>query len=428
MKPAWVVVDLAFGDSGKGATVDALVRRYRADWVIRHHGGAQAGHNVVTEDGRHHTFSQFGAGSLIPGVRTLLGPAFIMHPLALLLEAQQLHRIGCWDALERLVVSDQIRVITPVQQAELHLRELARGAAAHGTTGVGIDPCVRDAQNGHSDNIIALDLGGSPDQLAHKLRSQQQRKRAELDGFRGIPHPAADAAWSLLDDTELVSRVLDAWAPIANIAMVNTPEAVDIVQHAELPVFEGAQGILLDEVWGFYPHTTWGDCTFGEAKALLGDRPFQSLGVTRSVTCRHGAGPLPGYTSDFDALSEPHNTPEGWQGAFRKGALDVVLLRYALDVVGPVDGLAINHMDWVEADWPLVVGHDIDGVCIQEWEKGTVADIEHRAMLTHKLLQASPVIRTVRHEELLPRLSSELATPVRVTGSGPTASSRRWFD
>ena len=74
--------------------------------------GAQAGHNVVTADGRHHTFSQFGAGTFIDGVRTLLGPDFVVHPLALLIEAERLSDIGCTDALRRLVATDQIRVIT----------------------------------------------------------------------------------------------------------------------------------------------------------------------------------------------------------------------------------------------------------------------------------------------------------------------------
>ena len=66
------VVDLGFGDSGKGTMIDYLARRHEADMVVRFNGGPQAGHNVVLPDGRHHTFSQFGSGSFVPGVRTLL--------------------------------------------------------------------------------------------------------------------------------------------------------------------------------------------------------------------------------------------------------------------------------------------------------------------------------------------------------------------
>jgi len=62
-RSAFLVVDLGFGDAGKGLLSDYLTRTTGARWVVRFNGGAQAGHNVVTAEGRHHTFSQFGAGS-----------------------------------------------------------------------------------------------------------------------------------------------------------------------------------------------------------------------------------------------------------------------------------------------------------------------------------------------------------------------------
>ena len=64
MKRAIITVGLGFGDEGKGATVDFLARRLEADLVVRYCGGSQAGHNVELPDGRRHTFSQFGAGTL----------------------------------------------------------------------------------------------------------------------------------------------------------------------------------------------------------------------------------------------------------------------------------------------------------------------------------------------------------------------------
>ena len=58
-------------------------------------------------------------------------------------------------------------------------------------------------------------------------------------------------------------------------------------------VFEGAQGVLLDEWHGFHPYTTWSTTTFANAEALLGRRAGACrLGVLRTYTTRHGAGPL----------------------------------------------------------------------------------------------------------------------------------------
>ncbi|WNZ64202.1 adenylosuccinate synthetase [Myxococcus sp. MxC21-1] len=61
-RTAHLVVDLGFGNASKGTLTDWLVRRHGAGLVVRFNGGAQAGHNGITDDGRHHTFSQFGAG------------------------------------------------------------------------------------------------------------------------------------------------------------------------------------------------------------------------------------------------------------------------------------------------------------------------------------------------------------------------------
>src|SRR5262249_13319738 len=75
MRRAIITVGLGFGDEGKGAVVDDRVRRYEAGLVVRYCGGSQAGHNVQRPDGRRHTFSQFGAGTLAPHrPRTYLGP------------------------------------------------------------------------------------------------------------------------------------------------------------------------------------------------------------------------------------------------------------------------------------------------------------------------------------------------------------------
>jgi hypothetical protein len=68
---AYVVGGLTFGDEGKGTTVDYLVRATGCGLVVRYNGGPQAAHHVVSEGGAWHCFAQFGAGTLVPGCRTL---------------------------------------------------------------------------------------------------------------------------------------------------------------------------------------------------------------------------------------------------------------------------------------------------------------------------------------------------------------------
>src|SRR5215831_5538603 len=115
MKRAIITVGLGFGDEGKGATVDFLTRRFEADLIVRYCGGSQAGHNVQLPDGRRHTFSQFGAGTLA-GVASYLGPRVILHPTALAREAAHLRELGS-DPYATLAVHPGCLVSTWFHQA-----------------------------------------------------------------------------------------------------------------------------------------------------------------------------------------------------------------------------------------------------------------------------------------------------------------------
>ncbi|HKV09020.1 MAG TPA: adenylosuccinate synthetase [Thermoanaerobaculia bacterium] len=430
-REAWAVVDLGFGDAGKGTIVDFLARERGASLVVRFNGGAQAGHSVVTGDGRHHTFSQLGAASFVPGVGTHLGPAFVFHPGALLVEARHLAAQQVPEPLARLTVDARARVITPFQQAAGRLRELARGSAAHGTCGVGVGEAVADALDGRDDVLTAADLRDLRGARA-RLVAQQERKRDELAEAQGLEDPRAVAEWAVLDDPALADRVLAAWAPLADVRILDPSAAERRIHAADRILFEGAQGVLLDETWGFHPHTTWSDCTFAGAEALLAgdDRPLRRLGVLRAYATRHGSGPFPTASPEFDrALPEPRLDPKSWQGAFRTGPLDTVLLRYALAVCGGVDGLALTCLDRI-ASWPVVpLCHtyetDHHGP-VSNLDPGPAADLSHRERLGRWLGQVRPVIDNVAPSDLAREVERCLGAPVWIVGEGPAAGDKRW--
>jgi adenylosuccinate synthase len=435
MKRAVIVVDLGFGDAGKGLVTDALVRRMGARTVVRFNGGAQAGHNVVLADGRHHTFSQLGAGTFVPGVRTVLTRHVAIHPTALLVEAERLARIGVEDALDRVLIDERARVTTPFHQAANRLRELARGEARHGSCGIGFGETIADAEAGHV--VTAADLRDPP-RLRARLVEMQERKRAELRSVVATlaPTEAVAREREILETPHVVDAWMDRVAAFVTRARIASEASLRAVFAEDAPVvFEGAQGVLLDEWYGFHPHTTWSTCTFHNAHSTLAEHGYSGdvlrLGVLRTFAVRHGAGPLPTEDACFEAIAEPHNVLGPWQGRVRRGLPDAVLVRYARDVCKGVDALALTHLDALPriARYGMCTHYEQpDGSALSSLPIAPPPDLEHQARLTQRLAHATPRIEWFaksagvrREEEVVARFAAEAGAPVVLCSRGPRA-------
>ncbi|WBB51869.1 adenylosuccinate synthetase [Verrucosispora sp. WMMA2044] len=404
-----MVVDLGYGDAGKGTVVDWLCATRPVRTVVRFNGGAQAAHNVVLRDGRHHTFAQFGAGTFRPGVRTHLSRHVVVDPLALAAEADHLAAVGVPDALGRLTVDGAALLATPYHRAANRARELARGADRHGSCGLGVGEAVAYGL-AHPDQAPRVADCRSPELLRRRLTVLRDRLSAEL-GPLDAP-PVADCLPAYRAFAERVEIVDRGWL-VAEL-------------RAGTCVFEGAQGVLLDEWHGFHPYTTWSTTTAANAEALLAEAGLAGsatrLGVLRTVTTRHGPGPL--VTEDPAlGLTDPHNPTNPWQGRFRFGHFDAVAHAYALAVAGGVDGLALTHLDLVGQGLDLRICHrytDSDGLV-----PGPPGDLDRQAALTTRLLQARPVYDRPSPVDWPTAVEQTLGVPVVLTSHGPTAEDKR---
>ncbi len=121
---AIIVADLTYGDAGKGSVVDFLTREKNAKTVVLYTGGAQAAHNVVDSLGRHHTFAQFGSGSLVPGTKTHISRFKLVNPLSMLKEARHLEDIGVNGLLKNTSIERQTLITTPFHQATNRIKEI----------------------------------------------------------------------------------------------------------------------------------------------------------------------------------------------------------------------------------------------------------------------------------------------------------------
>lgn len=356
-----IVVDLGFGDCGKGTVVDWLCGgegRGGVVAVVRFNGGAQAGHNVITNDGRHHTFSQFGAGSFQPGVRTFLSRYMLVDPLALLSEAAHLELVGVRGVLGRLAVDREALVVTPYHKAANQARERARGDGRHGSCGMGIGETAKHALEWDEEAVRVGDLYEAG--LVAKLDAIRMRVIAEF----------GETAFGVEGLVE-VEDVVRAWKLFTRAVVTVGGEHLGKLLAMGDVVFEGAQGVLLDENLGLHPHTTWSTTTFANAEMLLSEAgrggSAARIGVVRTYTTRHGAGPLVSEDENLTReLVERFNGSGEWQGAFRVGHFDGVAHRYAVEACGGVDGLAVTHLDVAERRGDLAL--------VEEWllESGEV--------------------------------------------------------
>jgi len=411
-----IVTDLGYGDAGKGTVVDWLCSPDGGGpvhTVIRFNGGAQAGHNVVTADGRHHTFAQFGSGTFTPGVRTHLSRFVLVDPLALAAEAAHLASAGVPDALGRLTVDRDALLVTPHHRAANQARELARGEKRHGSCGMGIGETASYALSNPAEAPRVRDCA-DPRALARKLSILRDWLTSEL-GDLHVP-----AAADLRD----AYRAFAAAVPLVDGGYLRR------LLRAGRAVFEGAQGVLLDEWRGFHPYTTWSTTTFDNAETLLAEAGESAirLGVIRCYMTRHGPGPFVTEDPTLE-VPEPHNhqgTERGtWQGPFRTGHLDAVALRYADEVSGGVDAVALTHLDTAATHpFRLCRSYQIDGRRLDRIVPGREHDLEWQEQLTGQLLRARPDYENPGGD--WPTTISELLNaPVVLTSSGPAVTSKQ---
>jgi len=357
VRKCFQVAGLMYGDEGKGSVVDALVRHSKADLVVRYNGGPQAGHNVVTPEGHHHCFSQFGSGTFVPGVRTHLSRFMLVNPANMNREEAHLCQLGVRDAYDRTSVSENSLIVTPYQAAVNRIQLLLDGR--HNSCGMGIGVAVSNHLR-YGDNVLfAGDLrnGKKAWEKIYFLREVSRLDAQSIVGSwlskKSISTDVYDAVNDELRGLVSYLRVesdyelMLSWAK--KVRIVSDAEEKDILRSSDVAVFEGAQGVLLDEVHGEEGFNTWSNCTFFNADELVkGLLPeVFRIGVVRMYLTRHGDGPLRGEDKMLDSLyPEMHNEDCGRQGKFRRAHFDFELLKKSLTIVGGVDYLAVNHLDY----------------------------------------------------------------------------------
>jgi len=262
-----------------------------------------------------------------------------------------------------------------------------------------------------------------------KLSRIQDHALAEVQALGRLPleDPALRAELGILRDPSTPDIWLEQLQPLLVKDVVVTEEIfLRSLRESGAIVLEGAQGVLLDEVHGFYPFNSWSDCTFRRAVSLLSDAGWagtlRRLGVLRCLPIRHGPGPFPTETDSVSAaIREPHNRETRWQGPVRYGWFDAVLGRYALEALGGVDMLAITHLDALSRleQWKLCDAYHLNGSNCLTRLAGLAGSL---TPLLEKIEPIWSAESNPREPRVLERIEAALGVDVSIGSHGPCAS------
>jgi len=321
---AKAVIGAGYGDEGKGLLTDLLAAATPDSIVIRSNGGAQAGHTVVTPDRRRHVFHHIGSGALA-GVATHLSAHFVVHPMMMLAEWRALRELG---ANVDVSCDPDALVTTPFDMLINQAAELARGDGRHGSCGLGFGETIE--RNLRPEFTIRVRHLFQPD-LRPRLRgiwSDWVPQRLAGLGLAALPRSIADN----LDIEGIVERyIADCEAFLDHVAL--WPDGR--IREKGQVIFEAAQGLMLDQDYGAFPHVTRSNTGLRNMLAIAAQAGIDAIDVTYVTRCyatRHGAGPLVHETTNLDgiAVNDPTNAPNTWQGAIRIAPLDLAVLRDAI--------------------------------------------------------------------------------------------------
>lgn len=293
-----IVIGLGYGDEGKGHVVSWLCSKTQNALVVRFNGGHQAGH-TVNYNGKRHVFSSFGSGSL-QDIPTYWNKYCTFNPVAFVKEYKLLDK-------PLIYVNPLCPVTTPF---DIAFNQICEQNNSNGSVGVGFGATIQRQQDHFTlfvqdlfyEKIVREKLRN----ISHyyDCKSSLNKKEKEADEF-----------FKSIDEVKKIITLAD-----------------DSIMNNYTPIFEGAQGILLDQDHGFFPNVTRSYTTSKNAFENFYKRPEEVYYVTRTYQTRHGKGFMSneGYELKLKNNENETNKSHAYQGEFRTGPIDIELLNYAL--------------------------------------------------------------------------------------------------
>ena len=375
------IVGAQWGDEGKGKITDFFAGE--SDYVVRFHGGNNAGHTVIV-DGKIFKLHLIPSGIIYGGPMSIIGNGVVVDPKALL---DEIEYIKGKEIDPRLMISDRAHVIMPYHIELDGALSNHQGNLAAGSTRRGIAPVYADKMFRNGIRIIDL---LEPDVLMEKLTKG-------YNFTRGIIEKALSQKLETSID-EIFESYCDYGKKLSPYISDTSVELYNALKNDKSILFEGAQGISLDVDHGIYPYTTSSNTAAGHISTGTGVS-FRDIGrivgVVKAYLSRVGESPLPSeiHGNEAESLREKGGEYGTTTGRPRRvGWLDLVQVRQAVRVNGLTE-IALTKLD-------VLNGFDTIKVCVAYDVEGNRV-MEMPASLTHYRM-AKPIYESLQGWENLP--------------------------
>ena len=352
------VIGANYGDEGKGLITDYLAAKSKS-MVVRFNGGAQAGHTVVTPEGKRHVFHHFGSGTLA-GAPTFLSRFFICNPMFFGREMKELMTLG---PDPEIYIDPRCLVTTPWDLMLNQAAEKARGNKKHGSCGMGINETVHRNEDPEFSltwkDMRERDLA----RKLNKIRTEYVPKRKDqLRIEEDLPWVMDNGIMGRFMEDVTFMKYASNFCPWEDLGL-DSDEGNEYNRKPYDLIFEGAQGLRLDMDGKDFPHVTRSKTGITNVLTLLRERnivePVDAYYVTRTYLTRHGAGPLENeWVKPELSVVDETNIHNEHQEHLRYAWLDLDQLCYDINhefspsvgfgsTVQPL--LALTHVDQVDA-------------------------------------------------------------------------------
>ena len=350
------IVGAQWGDEGKGKITDFFAGE--SDYVVRFHGGNNAGHTVIVE-GNTFKLHLIPSGIIYGSPMSIIGNGVVVDPKVLLDEIEYIEGKGIDP---KLMVSDRAHVIMPYHIELDGALSNHQGDLAAGSTRRGIAPVYADKM--FRNGIRIIDLLES-DVLMEKLTKGYSFAKGIIE--KALSKRIESSIEEIFDSYCSYGERLKPYITDTSVELYNA------YKNNKSILFEGAQGISLDVDHGIYPYTTSSNTAAGHISTGTGVS-FRDIGriigVVKAYLSRVGESPLPSemHGKEAEALREKGGEYGTTTGRPRRvGWLDLVQVRQAVRVNGLTE-IALTKLDVLSGlrSIKVCVSYNVNGENILE--------------------------------------------------------------